>query len=110
ITELGIGEALVSFLEGNGTPARVERCLIRPPGARLGPITAAERKVLIAQSPVGERYDHAVDSESAYERLRQRVDSEAAGTESARTAGEIAEADEGGGFLGDLFGTNRKRG
>ncbi len=51
-TELGKGEALVSFLEGNGTPSMVERALICPPSARLGPVTSAERKAVIAKSPI----------------------------------------------------------
>ena len=51
ITELGKGEALVSFLEGNGTPSMVERALIAPPTARIGPVTPAERKAVIAKSP-----------------------------------------------------------
>src|SRR5947208_7080277 len=78
ITELGKGEALVSFLEGNGTPSMVERCMIRPPSARLGPITADERKALMAKSPVKGKYDEAIDSESAYEVLQKRVASGAA--------------------------------
>src|SRR5499433_387249 len=73
IGELGKGEALVSFLEGNGTPSMVERCMIRPPSARVGPITADERKAVISKSPVRGKYDTAVDSESAYEVLQNRV-------------------------------------
>src|SRR5436853_1895830 len=73
ITELGKGEALVSFLEGNGTPSMVERCMIRPPSARVGPISADERKALIGKSPIKGKYDQAVDSESAYEVLQKRV-------------------------------------
>ncbi len=61
ITELGKGEALVSFLEGNGTPAIVERAMIRPPTARIGPITADERKAIMAKSPVKGKYDTAID-------------------------------------------------
>ena len=57
ITELGKGEALVSFLEGNGAPSMVERTLIRPPGARVGPVTPEERKALIAKSPVRGEYE-----------------------------------------------------
>lgn len=57
ITELGKGEALVSFLEGNGTPSVVERTLIRPPSARVGPLTAEERKTVIANSPLRGAYD-----------------------------------------------------
>ena len=78
IMELGKGEALVSFLEGNGTPSMVERCMIRPPSARLGPITPEERKALIASSPVKGKYDQAIDSESAYEVLQRRMQSGAA--------------------------------
>src|SRR6266404_5272056 len=73
IMELGKGEALVSFLEGGGTPAMVERVMVRPPSARIGPITADERKALIAKSPVKGKYDQAVDSESAYEVLQKRL-------------------------------------
>ena len=60
--ELGKGEALVSFLEGNGTPSMVERCMIRPPSGRVGPITADERKALVAASPVKGKYDEMVES------------------------------------------------
>src|SRR5882724_10261204 len=73
IMELGKGEALVSFLEGNGTPTPVERALIRPPSARVGPVTPDERKAIIAKSPFKGRYDQTVDSESAYEILLKRV-------------------------------------
>ena len=57
ISELGKGEALVSFLEGNGTPSMVERCMVRPPSARIGPITPEEREAVIAKSPVKGKYD-----------------------------------------------------
>ncbi|CAL8967632.1 hypothetical protein RHODGE_RHODGE_00661 [Rhodoplanes serenus] len=57
ITELGKGEALVSFLEGNGTPSMVERTMIRPPSARVGPLTAPERQAALAASPLRGRYD-----------------------------------------------------
>ncbi len=107
ITELGKGEALVSFLEGNGTPAMVERVMIRPPTARMGPITPEERKAIMAASPVKGKYDTTVDSESAYEILQKRV----AGTAAT------ADGDSGGGVLGQIgsivgtiFGTNTPRG
>src|SRR6202171_2853438 len=96
IMELGKGEALVSFLEGNGTPSMVERCMIRPPSARLGPITPEERKALIASSPVKGKYDQAIDSESAYEILQKRVHGAAPGAD--------APAPGGGGLLGWLGG------
>jgi DNA helicase HerA-like ATPase len=57
ITELGKGEALVSFLEGNGAPSMVQRTLIRPPSARVGPLTPDERKAIIAKSPVRGEYE-----------------------------------------------------
>src|SRR5262249_42714003 len=59
ITELAKGEALVSFLEGNGTPAMVERAMIRPPSARIGPITPEERAAIQNKSPVKGKYDTA---------------------------------------------------
>src|SRR5258706_2150695 len=100
ISELGKGEALVSFLEGNGTPSMVERCMIRPPSARLGPITPEERKALIASSPVKGKYDSAVDSESAFEMLAKRTH------ETAATPGQPggAGAPDGGGLLGQIGG------
>src|SRR5271170_1997479 len=73
ITQLGKGEALVSFLEGNGTPAMVDRALIRPPSARIGPVTPEERKAIIAKSPLKGKYDQTVDPQSAYEILQKRV-------------------------------------
>src|SRR6202171_5394313 len=63
IMELGKGEALVSFLEGNGIPAMVERVMIRPPSARIGPITPEERKTIMDASPAKGKYDTAIDAE-----------------------------------------------
>src|SRR6201996_9504524 len=71
IMELGKGEALVSFLEGNGVPTPVERALVRPPTARIGPLTEAERKAVLAASPVKGKYDQAIDRESAFEVLQK---------------------------------------
>jgi len=114
ITELGKGEALVSFLEGNGTPAMVERVMIRPPTARIGPATPEQRAATIARSPVKGKYDTAIDSESAYEMLQKRVAGAAA---SPTTADASTGAAAGGGVLGQIgdivgtiFGTNRPRG
>ncbi|NOJ43426.1 helicase HerA-like domain-containing protein [Bradyrhizobium australiense] len=112
IMELGKGEALVSFLEGGGTPSMVERVMIRPPTARIGPITPEERKAIMGKSPVKGKYDTAVDAESAYEMLQKRV----AGT-AAAADGHDGGAGGGGGILGQIgsivgtiFGTNVKRG
>ncbi|SHJ23273.1 hypothetical protein SAMN02745911_2093 [Aureimonas altamirensis DSM 21988] len=74
ITELGVGEALVSTLGKGGVPSIVQRCLIRPPVGRLGPLDDAERRAVMSDSPVRGRYDTAVDRESAYEILNQRAD------------------------------------
>jgi DNA helicase HerA-like ATPase len=70
ITELGVGEALVSFLDEKGTPRIVERAWVVPPGSFLGPLTAEEKAQAIKSSPVAGKYDQAVDRESAYEKLR----------------------------------------
>jgi len=70
ITELGVGEALVSFLDEKGSPTVVERGLIFPPASRLGPLSADERKAIIQASPFHATYDQTVDRESAYEILR----------------------------------------
>jgi len=70
ITELGVGEALVSFLDEKGRPNVVERSMIFPPASRLGPLTADERKALIQASPLLATYGQAVDRESAFEILR----------------------------------------
>jgi DNA helicase HerA-like ATPase len=73
ITELAVGEALISCLDEQGTPQIVERGWIMPPYSSFTPITAQERQVLIAQSIVAGVYDQAVDRDSAYERLQQKV-------------------------------------
>ena len=105
IMELGKGEALVSFLEGNGVPAMVERVMIRPPTARIGPITPEERKAIMDKSPVKGKYDTTIDSESAYEVLQKRVAATAAG--SAGGGGILGEI---GSIVGTIFGTNTPRG
>jgi DNA helicase HerA-like ATPase len=103
ITELGKGEALVSFLEGNGTPAIVERVMIRPPTARIGSITTDERKTIIDNSPVKGKYDTAIDSESAYEMLQKRVSGTTAG--GAGAGGILGQI---GAIVGTIFGTNTR--
>ncbi|MBI1205202.1 MAG: DUF853 family protein [Rhodopseudomonas sp.] len=122
IMELGKGEALVSFLEGNGIPTQVERTLIRPPSARLGVITPEERATVIRTSPVKGKYDVEMDSESAYELLQQRakdgttsVTAPEPGQAPGQPQPQDAPAGGGwlggvGGLIGGLFGTNRGRG
>ncbi len=70
ITELGVGEALVSFLDEKGRPNVVDRSIIFPPASRLGPLTTDERKVMIQASPLLAIYGQTIDRESAYEILR----------------------------------------
>jgi DNA helicase HerA-like ATPase len=74
ITQLGVGEALVSTLGANGIPGIVDRCLIRPPTSRIGPATKSERKEVRARSPIGTRYDEAINRESAFEILAKRAE------------------------------------
>ena len=113
--ELGKGEALVSFLEGNGTPSMVDRAMICPPSARLGPLTPEERKTVMSASPCAGKYDKMLDGESAYEVLRGRAEAVAAPAPTATP--DQAQPSGGGGFLGGLgaalgtlFGTSRPRG
>ncbi len=73
ITEVGVGEALVSCLDAKGIPAPVERALICPPASRLRPLDFKERDQVRAQSIVGDCYDHEIDRESAYETLMARA-------------------------------------
>ena len=84
ITELGVGEALVSFLDEKGAPTVVERAFILPPGTRIGPLTPAERASVLQGSTVKGVYETPVDRESAYERLKARA---AAATDEPATAG-----------------------
>jgi len=74
ITDLGVGEALVSLLDAKGVPGIVGRTLIRPPASRLGPVTKAGRKAVMSVSPVGDEYDETIDRESAYEELNEKVE------------------------------------
>src|SRR6266516_1004284 len=102
------GEALVSFLEGNGTQAMVERVMIRPPTARIGPITPEERQAIMNKSPVKGKYDTTIDSESAYEVLQKRVAGTAASPgEAAGSGGMLGQI---GAIVGTIFGTNVSRG
>ncbi|UCH18499.1 MAG: DUF853 family protein [Burkholderiales bacterium] len=107
ITELAVGEALVSFLDDKGRPSITERVYVIPPGSRIGPITADERRALVAGSLVAGAYEKTVDRESAYERLKAKA---LAGAEAAR-AGSTAAGGGALGGLGDvLFGSTGPRG
>lgn len=74
ITQLGVGEALVSTLESKGVPSIVGRTMMRPPSSRLGPITPDERRGIVANSPVAGLYDVVIDRDSAFEVLKKRAE------------------------------------
>ncbi|MFC4272891.1 DUF853 family protein [Sneathiella chungangensis] len=94
ITALGVGEALVSTLEKKGQPSIVERTLIRPPSSKLGPVSQTERRRVLNDSTLANKYDETVDNESAYEILQERAEkaakaaakAEAEATETKKTA------------------------
>ena len=119
ITELAVGEALVSFLDAKGRPSVTERVFVLPPGSQLGPITPQQRQALMASSLVAGVYEKMVDRESAYEKLKGRAAE--AGAQAGNAAGggngKVAAgtpAEEGGGLLGGLndvlFGSTGPRG
>ncbi|MDE2439392.1 MAG: DUF853 family protein [Betaproteobacteria bacterium] len=99
ITELGVGEALVSFLDEKGRPNVVERSIIFPPASRLGPLTAEERQAMIQASPMLAAYGQAVDRESAYEVLKGKP------TRTQATPGAIP-APQGGGLNASDWGNH----
>ena len=119
ITELAVGEALVSFLDAKGRPSVTERVYVLLPGSQLGPITPQQRQALMANSLVAGVYDTMVDRESAYEKLKGRA---AASSNSGAGAppsiggkgAPAATAEEGGGLMGGLndvlFGSTGPRG
>jgi hypothetical protein len=90
ITELGVGEALISTLQDKGVPGIVDRCLVCPPTSRIGPITPEERADVRSRSPIGSRYDNPLDRESAAEILRRRADQQAAKAAEEQQAGPAA--------------------
>ena len=128
ITELAVGEALISFLDAKGRPSVTERVYVLPPGSQIGPIGAPQRQALIAGSLVAGVYEKTVDRDSAYEKLKARVGTDpSAGTRGAdvasapATAGTVGApgagappADAGGGLMGGLkdvlFGRTGPRG
>ncbi len=119
ITELAVGEALISFLDSKGRPCETERVYVLPPGSQIGPIGAEQRKALMDGSLVASVYEKAVDRESAYEKIKGRAAASAPGSGSATgKPGEIGASAESGGMFsglgaglsGMLFGTTGPRG
>ena len=91
ITQLGVGEALVSTLQKKGVPSMVERTLIRPPRCRMGPITDAERAKVMAASPLSGRYDEPIDRDSAFEMLKRKAEERAEAEAAAKAEKEAEE-------------------
>ena len=125
ITELAVGEALVSFLDAKGRPSVTERAFVLPPGSQLGPITPAQRQALLASSLVAGVYEKTLDRESAYEILTARTADTldaAAAAAAAKAKGKgngsgstkAAEPERQGGLMGEvssvLFGSTGPRG
>jgi len=112
ITQLGVGEALVSTLQEGGVPLPVERALIASPGCRIGTVTDAERAAVRARSPIGTKYDAAIDRESAFEKLNARAQAAPADDDAKPSAKSDGAA--GGGWVDGakdmLFGTKRRQG
>jgi hypothetical protein len=111
ITELAVGEALVSLLDAKGRPSITERVYVLPPGSQIGPITTEQRQALMAGSLVAGAYEKTQDRESAYEKLKARADQAPPATSSG--GGGATDRSTGGtmGGLGDvLFGSTGPRG
>jgi DNA helicase HerA-like ATPase len=118
ITELGVGEALVSLLDEKGRPSLTERVYVVPPASQIGPITPDQRKALLSESIVAGVYEKAVDRASAFEAIKGRTESRVAQQSAAdapptgRTASAPPPASTGGGILdgiGDLLGGGARR-
>ncbi len=116
ITELGVGEALVSFLDAKGRPCETERVYVLPPGSQIGPITPAQRQALLQSSRVAGVYEQTQDRESAYERLKGNLSAHAQANAASNPSGQPVNAEQGdsGGWMGAvsdvLFGTTGPRG
>ena len=117
ITELEVGEALVSFLDEKGRPSVTERVYVLPPASKIGPITPEQRKALMADSIVAGAYEKTIDRESAYEKIKGRVEErldtpagKSTGTATSKTATEEKDGGIMGGINDVLFGKTGPRG
>jgi hypothetical protein len=122
ISEMGVGEALVSFMDEKGRPEPVQRAFVLPPASQIGPITVEERRAVIAASLVAGVYEKTVDRESAYEKLKGRVATRAPARNEPAAPGQASAApppsagpsisdrvqDALGGLLGGSGGSRRK--
>ena len=114
ITELGVGEALVSFLDEKGRPEVVQRAMVIAPESKMGMLGDDERNKAINQSPLYGRYEDSIDRESAYEKITAQGFGTVAAPQSTASAKPAAEGASGGGLMGGLndllFGTTGPRG
>lgn len=111
ISQLAVGEALVSTLAEKGVPTMVERALIAPPRCRMGPASPEEFSAIRAKSPIGGKYDTLINRESAYERLNQRHAEAANGATSSKTANTPSTQEAEQGWFSELiFGNKRRQG
>jgi len=110
ISQLGVGEALVSTLQDEGVPMPVERTLIAPPRCRIGAISPEERAAVRARGPVGARYDAPINRESAHEVLAKRMAASGSGPEPPAGRTRPAAPAESGGWSDWLWGTKRRQG
>src|SRR6185369_11873629 len=92
ITELKVGEALVSLLQADGAPSPVQRTLIKPPRSRIGPLSDKERAIIRSTSPIEGKYDVAIDRESAEEILKARAEAAAAEAAASQAQADAAKA------------------
>jgi len=109
ITELGVGEALVSFLDDKGIPGMVERAMVCPPHSQIGPITPEQRAAIIKNSVVAGVYETVVDRESAYERLKGKVGGGVAAPAGAPAAAGSGWMEAAGTALGGVLGSGGSR-
>ena len=111
ITELAVGEALVSFLDEKGRPCETERAFVLPPGSQIGPVTDTQREALLRESLVAGTYERQIDRESAYEMLRQHAEKTLTAATPSRTAAEPTGHPAGGQGMSEfLFGRTGPRG
>jgi uncharacterized protein len=114
ITQLGVGEALVTTLQDHGIPLPVQQTLIAPPGSRIGTITEEERTTIRSRSPLGGKYDTLSDRESAFEKLAARTEELASSAPAPNLPAASTPKPAGGGLMdkisGMLFGTGRRQG
>ena len=108
ITEMGVGEALVSFLDEKGVPGMVERAMVCPPHSQIGPITPEQRAQIVGGSVLAGVYETAVDRESAYEKLKGKVAASGAAAPAAG-AGWVGGLEAAGTALGGVFGSGSGR-